>query len=60
MFSGFNVIEAVQEHYRALPVCREGIKAVLYTYGFMPAYNLIPRPIAKRLAYKLSITAIKN
>jgi ubiquinone/menaquinone biosynthesis C-methylase UbiE len=60
MFTGFNVIEAVQEHYRALPVCREGIKAALYTYGFMPAYNLIPGPIAKRLAYKYSITAIKN
>jgi hypothetical protein len=26
----------------------------------MPAYNLIPGPIAKRLAYKYSITAIKN
>jgi len=60
MFTGFDVIDAAQEHYRALPVCREGLKAALYTYGFMPVYNLIPRPIAKRFAYKLSITAIKN
>jgi ubiquinone/menaquinone biosynthesis C-methylase UbiE len=60
MFTGFNVIDAVQEHYRALPVCRRGIKAALYTFGFMPVYNLIPRPIAKRFAYKYSITAIKN
>jgi ubiquinone/menaquinone biosynthesis C-methylase UbiE len=60
MFAGFQVLEAVQEHYRALPVCREGFKAALYTYGFKPVYNLIPSVIAKRLAYKYSITAIKN
>jgi ubiquinone/menaquinone biosynthesis C-methylase UbiE len=60
MFTGFDVIEAVQEHDRALPVCRKGLKAALYTYGFMPVYNLIPGPIAKHLAYKYSITAIKN
>ena len=60
MFSGFHVVEAVQEHYRALPVCRHGVKATLYTYGFMPLYNLIPTPIARRLAYKLSVTAIKQ
>jgi ubiquinone/menaquinone biosynthesis C-methylase UbiE len=60
MFGGFDVIEAVQEHYRALPVCREGFKAALYTYGFKPFYNLIPSPIARRLAYKLSVTAVKR
>jgi ubiquinone/menaquinone biosynthesis C-methylase UbiE len=59
LFTGFEVLEAVQEHYRALPVCREGLKAALYTYGFMPAYNLLPEAIAKRLAYKFSITAVK-
>jgi ubiquinone/menaquinone biosynthesis C-methylase UbiE len=59
MFTGFNVIATAREHYRALPVCRVGFKAALYTYGFMPAYNLIPRPIAERFAYKLSATAIK-
>ncbi|MHC4476797.1 MAG: class I SAM-dependent methyltransferase [Planctomycetota bacterium] len=59
-FKGFDIIEAVQEHHRALPVCRSGIKALLYTYGFKPIYNLIPEPIAKRLAYKFSITAIKS
>jgi ubiquinone/menaquinone biosynthesis C-methylase UbiE len=60
MFQGFEVIEAVRDHYRALPVCREGFKAALYTYGFKPVYNLIPKPIARRLAYKLSVTAIKR
>jgi hypothetical protein len=60
MFTGFDVIEAVREHHRALPVCRNGLKAALYTYGFMPVYNLIPGPMARRLAYKLSVTAIKR
>jgi ubiquinone/menaquinone biosynthesis C-methylase UbiE len=60
MFTGFEVVEAVQEHYRALPVCRDGVKAALYTYGFKPVYNLLPRPIAKRLAYKFSVTAVKR
>jgi ubiquinone/menaquinone biosynthesis C-methylase UbiE len=59
MFDGFEILEAVQEHYRALPVCRNGLKANLYKYGFKPVYNLIPKPIAKRLAYKFSVTAIK-
>jgi ubiquinone/menaquinone biosynthesis C-methylase UbiE len=58
MFDGFEVVEAVQEHYRALPVRRSGLKATLYTYGFKPLYNLIPEPIAKRLAYKYSVTAV--
>jgi hypothetical protein len=59
MFDGFEIVEAVQEHYRALPVSREGLKAALYKYGFRPVYNLVPEPLAKRLAYKFSITAIK-
>jgi ubiquinone/menaquinone biosynthesis C-methylase UbiE len=59
MFEGFVIVEAVQEHYRALPVCRSGLKATLYKYGFKPVYNLIPEPIAMRLAYKYSVTAIK-
>jgi 2-polyprenyl-3-methyl-5-hydroxy-6-metoxy-1,4-benzoquinol methylase len=60
MFTGFEVVEAVQEHHRALPVCRAGLKATLYTHGFMPVYNLMPEPIAKRLAYKFSVTAVKR
>jgi ubiquinone/menaquinone biosynthesis C-methylase UbiE len=59
MFEGFEVREAVQEHYRALPVRRSGLKAALYRYGFKPAYNLIPERIAKRFAYKYSVTAIR-
>ncbi len=59
MFEGFEIIEAVQEHYRALPIRRSGLKAALYRYGFMPVYNLIPELIAKRFAYKYSVIAIK-
>jgi ubiquinone/menaquinone biosynthesis C-methylase UbiE len=59
MFEGFEVVEAVQEHYRALPVARKGLKATLYRWGFKPVYNLMPEPLAKRLAYKYSVTAIK-
>jgi ubiquinone/menaquinone biosynthesis C-methylase UbiE len=59
MFSGFRVLEAAQEHYRALPVMRRGVKAVLYKYLFMPVYNSIPESIARKYAYKLSVTATK-
>ncbi len=59
MFMGFEILEVARDHYRALPVRRSGLKAALYTYGFMPVYNLIPEPLAKRLAYKVSVTAIK-
>jgi ubiquinone/menaquinone biosynthesis C-methylase UbiE len=59
MFEGFQVVEAVQEHYRALPVARKGLKATLYRWGFKPVYNLMPEALAKRLAYKYSVTAIK-
>ncbi|MGD8753817.1 MAG: class I SAM-dependent methyltransferase [Anaerolineales bacterium] len=59
MFDGFEIIEAIQEHYRALPVSRKGLKAVLYKYVFRPVYNLVPEPFAKRLAYKFSVTAVK-
>ncbi len=60
MFAGFVIEEAAPEHYRALPVARRGIKAVLYTYGFRPLYNLLPAPLAKRWAYKYSVTAVKT
>jgi SAM-dependent methyltransferase len=59
MFVGFEILEVARDHYRALPVRRSGLKAALYTYGFKPVYNLIPEPIAKHLAYKVSVTAIK-
>lgn len=58
-FEGFHIEETAQEHHRALPVARRGLKAALYTYGFKPVYNLIPEGIALRFAYKYSITATK-
>lgn len=58
-FRGFQMVEAVREHERLLPVRRHGIKASLYTNILKPAYNLLPSPIAKNFAYKLSVTAIK-
>jgi len=60
MFSGFEIEEAAREHFRALPVARAGLKAWLYTWGFKPVYNLVPRPIAEQLAYKLSVTAVAS
>jgi len=59
-FDGFQVVEQVREHHRALPVCRSGLKEKLYRYGFKPAYNILPLGIALRLAYKFSVTAIKT
>lgn len=59
-FEGFEILEAVRDHYRALPVARRGLKAALYTHGFRPTYNLLPVGLAKRLAYKLSVTAVKT
>ena len=59
MFTGFEIVEAVQEHYRALPVRREGVKAWLYKSIFMPLYNRIPESLARRYAYKFSVTGIK-
>lgn len=60
LFDGFEIIEAVQEHHRLLPVCRSGVKAALYNYGLKPVYNVLPAPLARRFAYKYSITAIKR
>jgi ubiquinone/menaquinone biosynthesis C-methylase UbiE len=59
-FNGFQIVDRAREHYRALPVQRKGLKAVLYRYGFRPVYNCLPAALAKRWAYKYSITAIKN
>jgi ubiquinone/menaquinone biosynthesis C-methylase UbiE len=59
MFEGFVIEEVAREHHRALPVHRFGLKAALYHYGFRPLYNLVPAPLAKLFAYKLSVTAVK-
>jgi ubiquinone/menaquinone biosynthesis C-methylase UbiE len=58
-FQGFRIVEAVREHHRALPARRSGLKAMLYDRGFRPVYNLIPEALARRWAYKLSVTAVK-
>ena len=60
MFEGFEIESAEQDHYRCLPVARTGLKANLYTYGFKPLYNLLPIEMAKKLAYKFSVIAIKK
>jgi ubiquinone/menaquinone biosynthesis C-methylase UbiE len=59
LFKEYQVIEAVHDHYRALPVARRGLKAMLYRGLFQPVYNSIPERLAKPLAYKLSVTAVK-
>jgi SAM-dependent methyltransferase len=58
-FQGYQVVEVVQEHERLLHVRRDGMKAFLYHNVLKAAYNLLPSPIAKKFAYKLSVTAIK-
>jgi 2-polyprenyl-3-methyl-5-hydroxy-6-metoxy-1,4-benzoquinol methylase len=60
MFRGFRIASTSRDHYRALPIARRGLKAALYTRLFKPMYNTIPAPIAERLAYKFSVTAIKE
>jgi len=60
MFEGFEIVEAVREHYRALPIARNGMKALLYRSLFRPAYNRLPEGLAKALAYKFSVTAVKK
>jgi hypothetical protein len=59
MFEGFEIVATYRDHYRALPVARTGPKAALYRYGFKPVYNLLPEILAKKLAYKYSVTAVK-
>ena len=60
MLHGFTIEEMTQDHYRALPIARTGLKAMLYTYGFRPVYNLLPESIAKRFAHKISVVARKD
>ena len=60
MFGSFRIEAAEREHYRALPVARRGFKAGLYTWFFKPVFNAIPVPVAKRFAYKLSVTAVQE
>lgn len=60
MFEGYQIVDAAREHYRLLPVSRSGLKASLYNYILKPCYNAIPETLAKRNAYKYSVTAIKR
>jgi ubiquinone/menaquinone biosynthesis C-methylase UbiE len=59
MFRPFRVVETARDHYRALPITRSGWKGRLYTWGFRPVFNAIPRPLAERWASKFSVTAVK-
>lgn len=59
-FDGFRIEETSRDHFRALPISRSGPKAALYRYIFRPLYNLLPAALAKRLAYKFSVTAVKD
>lgn len=59
MFEDFEIEQTSREHYRALPVARDGLKAALYSGIFKPLYNALPEKIAKDLAYKFSVTAVK-
>ena len=43
-FQGFQVVEAVQEHDRLLPVRREWAEGKSISNVLKPAYNLLPDP----------------
>jgi len=58
LFDGFEILEVAREHHRLLPVSRTGLKGFLYSYGLRPVYNVIPESLAKRIAYKYSVTAL--
>jgi SAM-dependent methyltransferase len=58
-FQGYKVVEGVQEHERLLPARRDGLKAFLYHNILKPVYNMLPSGIAKKYAYKFSVTAVK-
>lgn len=67
LFDGFEILERSWEHHRALPLRRSdsnaslySLKAAIYTWFFRPAYNLLPESLARRLAYKYSVTAVKR
>lgn len=59
VFDGFRIESVSRDHYRALPIARRGWKAALYSAAFRPLYNLLPESLAKRFAYKLSVTAVR-
>ena len=59
MLEGFELEELTRDHYRALPIARQGLKAILYRYGFRPVYNLLPTSVAKKYAHKISFIARK-
>ncbi|MGD2070537.1 MAG: class I SAM-dependent methyltransferase [Gemmatimonadota bacterium] len=56
---GFIVEEAIRDHYRALPIARTGVKALLYKTVFRPCWNLLPAALARTFAYKFSVIARK-
>ena len=60
LFDGFEIERTWRDHYRVLPTPRSGLKAMLYSYGFRPVYNLVPVGIAQRFACKISVTATKR
>jgi SAM-dependent methyltransferase len=67
LFDGFQILERNWDHHRALPLRRNdsnaslySLKAAIYTWVFRPAYNLLPESLARSLAYKYSVTAIKR
>jgi ubiquinone/menaquinone biosynthesis C-methylase UbiE len=60
LFEGFQIVETAREHYRALPVRRDGVKAALYRSVFRPIYNSLPAALAERWAYKYSVTAVRR
>ncbi|MCH8868082.1 MAG: class I SAM-dependent methyltransferase [Chloroflexi bacterium] len=59
IFRKFDDLEIELEHYRVIRTLRPGMKAKLLNNMFLPAYNLIPEPLARPFGFKFIITGNK-
>jgi ubiquinone/menaquinone biosynthesis C-methylase UbiE len=60
MLGGLEIVQAVPDHYRIVPVARGGWKGLLVNSVFRPLYNLMPEGLSKGLAHKFSVVATKR
>lgn len=57
---GFRLERLVRQHYRLIPAIRPGWKAAAYSRIFVPLYNLLPAPLARAFANKMTVVAIRE
>ncbi len=59
IFPGFGSVTFEREHYRLIPSVRPGLPGKVYSWCVRPIYNLMPLPMAKWVANKVSVIAVK-